>query len=226
MRLLALVTGLVVILAWWSGMLRLDAVSIWLARLRPVSVRSVQLTEAERSSTANVAKFLVSGRVSAGAMLRCWVQTYHQGELVEGGEAVVGLEVPLTREGLTIVCSREAVAEEGQWVRYEWTLTSGQTTARGTVPYYSTNAAVWGWGSGPYDLSQGEPVFLCVVAEGNQPPALGWDGTGGILSSKIMEMDYVYVLKMLVWRPTSPSALRTGATPKEQPASGRIERAA
>ncbi len=100
----------VLIRASWLGVFKKPPVSIWLARFQPVSVRSIALTPAEREEYrgANVDKFLVVGRVSSGAMLKCWVETYYLGELVR--TRVVRLEVPLANQPLTITSSREAVA--------------------------------------------------------------------------------------------------------------------
>jgi hypothetical protein len=193
----------VLIRASWLGVFNKPPVSIWLARFQPVSVRSIALTPAEREEYrgANVDKFLVVGRVSSGAMLKCWVETYYLGELVEDQE-VVRLEVPLANQPLTITSSREAVAEDEQWERQEWTLTIGSEPVRGTIPFYSNLSSMSGGTSGPLDLSRGEPVSLTVAAWGDEAPEPGWgrEVRDGVAPSDIGLMEHVYLLKVMVSR--------------------------
>jgi hypothetical protein len=135
---------------------------------------------------------LVIGRVSAGVDLICWVETYHQGALAED-EEVDRLEVPLTSQGLTIVCSQQAIAEGGKWARYEWTLTAGVSTATGAAPYHETMASLSSGPHGVPDISNGEPAALWVHARGDQAPepdriASGGVASGGILTREILAM--------------------------------------
>ena len=167
-------------------------VTAWLA---PASIRrsaEVSANEIALLDGDNISKYVVGGQRPAGAILKCWVESYQNGIR---GKDIVSLESPLGTDDLVLYSYIRVTAENREWI-----LRAGSEVSSGVYPlHYSEITSGAGNASGPFMLNDDQIAELSVEFFDDEPgePVIG----SRALSEQSMRMDYAYVLKVKMETP-------------------------